>query len=158
LGKNHFLMEPVYFSEKQRFTQAWLWISFGLQSSVALTILFLIPNPATWWVVGITAAVALLLSTATLHTQVRPDGIHYRFFPFHRRWRHIPRQDIRWYYLRTYEPISEYGGWGLRRSAKHGRAYNTRGDQGLQLELTNGQKILFGTGHGEAFREALERL
>ena len=150
-------MEPVYFSEKQRFTQAWLWISFGFQSVAALVLLFLIPNPATWWVVGIIAAVALLLGTATLHTQVRPDGIHYRFFPFHRRWRHILRQDIRRYYLRTYEPISEYGGWGLRRSAKHGRAYNTRGDQGLQLELTNGQKILFGTGHGEAFRAALEK-
>jgi hypothetical protein len=103
---------------------------------------------------GSPAADARLLSTRRSGPTASITG----FFPFHRRWRHIPRQDIRWYYLRTYEPISEYGGWGLRRSAKHGRAYNTRGDQGLQLELTNGQKILFGTGHGEAFREALEKL
>jgi hypothetical protein len=149
-------MEQVYFSEKQRFTQAWLWISFSFQSTAALALLFVIPNPVTWWVVGIIAAVALLLGTASLRTQVRPDGIHYRFFPFHRHWRHIPRQHIRRYYLRTYDPISEYGGWGLRRSARHGRAYNIKGDQGLQLELADGQKILFGTQHGEAFRAALE--
>jgi hypothetical protein len=78
--------------------------------------------------------------------------------PFHRRWRHIGRQNIRRYSPGTCKPLSEYGGWGLRRSAKYSRAYTTRGDRGLQPELTNGQKFLFGTGHGEAFREALERL
>jgi hypothetical protein len=151
-------MEPIYFSEEQKFNQAWLWIPFVLQFAVVMVILFLIPNPATWFVITITCGVALLFLIATLRTQVRSDGIYYQFFPFHLRWHRIGVDQITRYTVRTYEPITEYGGWGLRRSRRHGKAYNVKGDVGLQLELTDGKKILFGTQRGEAFKQALDKL
>jgi hypothetical protein len=43
--------------------------------------------------------------------------------------------------VREYSPLFEYGGWGIRRG-KSGRAYNVKGNIGLQLVLKNGKKIL----------------
>ena len=49
-------------------------------------------------------------------------------------------------YVRTYSPLGEYGGWGLRYSLSgNGMAYNVSGNKGLQLELSNGKKVLFST-------------
>lgn len=151
-------MEPIYFFEEQKFTQAWLWIPFVLQTAIVVGMLLLIPNPATWFVIAITGAVALLLGVATLRTQVRHDGIYYQFFPFHLRWHRIEMAEISQYTTRQYKPIAEYGGWGLRRSARHGKAYNVKGSTGLQLALTDGRRILFGTQRGEAFEQALDRV
>jgi hypothetical protein len=52
-------------------------------------------------------------------------------------------------YVRKYDAISEYGGWGLKVGAfwrkSKGIAINVSGDTGIQLELKNGKKILIGT-------------
>ncbi|AUC86670.1 hypothetical protein CW731_06850 [Polaribacter sp. ALD11] len=51
--------------------------------------------------------------------------------------------------IRTYLPISEFGGWGLRggfffNKGKE-KAVNVSGDIGIQLVLKNGEKLLIGT-------------
>ena len=48
--------------------------------------------------------------------------------------------------VRRYRALREHGGWGLRGSFD-GRvqAYTTAGDQGLELELATGRKVLIGT-------------
>ena len=40
--------------------------------------------------------------------------------------------------------MKEFGGWGIR-VAGDGRAYNAYGNQGVQLILTDGSRILIGT-------------
>jgi hypothetical protein len=51
---------------------------------------------------------------------------------------------------RTYRPILEYGGWGIRYSPfGKGWAYNISGNQGVQLELMNGKRILIGSQRAE---------
>ncbi|SDL02555.1 hypothetical protein SAMN04487898_11451 [Pedobacter sp. ok626] len=63
------------------------------------------------------------------------------------------------YYIRTYSPLGEYGGWGIRYSMSgQGMAYNVSGNKGLQLELNNGKKILIGTNNPTELEAALTKL
>jgi hypothetical protein len=57
-------------------------------------------------------------------------------------------------YIRQYNPIKEYGGWGLKWSSTNA-AYNIMGNVGLQLVLQNGKKILIGTQKPEELRSFL---
>ena len=84
-----------------------------------------------------------------LSTRIDETGIHYKFFPFHWKYKIIRWNSIDKAYIRTYDAISEYGGWGLKGSVlwkkSKGKAINVSGDIGIQLELKNNKKILIGT-------------
>lgn len=93
-----------------------------------------------------------------LNTRIDELGIHYRFFPFHRKLRTISWNEISKAYIRNYDPIGEYGGWGIKAGwgRKHGTAVNVSGDIGIQLILTNGKKILIGTNKKEEAKKVIE--
>ena len=86
------------------------------------------------------------------------DGIHYRFFPLIFRDKLISKAEIQRFEIRKYNPVINYGGWGVKRSFKWGRAYNVSGNIGLQLYLTNGKKVLFGTQRPQAILYAMEEI
>ena len=92
-------------------------------------------------------AAIFMISKVTLHTRIDEKGIHYRFSPLHRKQYAIVWSDMSNIYVRKYNAIAEYGGWGYKGNIlrSSGRAYNIRGNQGIQIELTNGKKILIGT-------------
>lgn len=96
--------------------------------------------------IGLPIAIAVLLLTVKLETAVRSDGLYVRFFPIHMRYKKFTAEDLSEYYARTYKPIVEYGGWGIRYSfVKSGKAYNVSGNKGVQLVLKNGRKLLIGS-------------
>ena len=76
-------------------------------------------------------------------TRIDEKGIHYRFFPFHRKEKIILWTEIQIAQVRKYDAISEYGGWGLKGGfgKKYGTAINTKGNIGIQLVLTNSKKL-----------------
>jgi hypothetical protein len=150
-------MASEYFTERQRFRQVWLWAlltGLGLlfvwayiqqiilgkpwgnnpASDTGLLLFSLIPF-----------GIIVLFLVARLETRIDRRGISYRFFPFHRTWREIEWKKINRAYVRRYKPISEFGGWGVRYGLRGGQAYNISGNQGLQLDLFDGKKILLGT-------------
>ena len=45
-----------------------------------------------------------------LETEVRPDGLYVRYFPFHFNFKRFAADDLSEYYARKYRPIWEYGG------------------------------------------------
>ena len=98
--------------------------------------------------------VGVLFFTVRLETEVRPDGLYVRFFPFHVHYRRFSAADIAQYYARTYRPILEYGGWGIRCGRK-GRAYNMKGNRGVQLVFTDGKQLLIGSQKPEELVEAI---
>ena len=61
---------------------------------------------------------------------------------------------MRWE-ARTYRPILEYGGWGIRYTMGRGWAYNVSGNQGVQLELASGKRILIGSQRAEELARAI---
>jgi hypothetical protein len=91
-----------------------------------------------------------------LKTEVRKDGLHIHFYPLMKRvirFEEITRTDVR-----TYRPIREYGGWGIRSGlGKTGGAYNVSGNRGVQLELSGGKQLLVGSQRPEELAKAIQR-
>ena len=80
----------------------------------------------------------VFMASVRLITEVRADGVvRPDDSPFILNTSRISGGDIEKYYARTYRPIMEYGGWGIRYGVK-GMAYNISGNRGLQLELVWG--------------------
>lgn len=104
-------------------------------------------------------AIMILFFIMRLDTTINEEGIFFRFYPF-QKGKFIPWTAIEKAYVRKYNPISEYGGWGLRTgwSKKTGGAYNTAGDMGLQLEYKDGKRFLLGTQRADELRAFMEGL
>ncbi|MCW3113115.1 MAG: hypothetical protein JWR18_1511 [Segetibacter sp.] len=96
----------------------------------------------------------LLLFNMKLETQIRKDGIYVKFFPFHLSFKEYKWNDVKKSYVRQYNPMSEYGGWGLRWGLA-GKAFNVSGDKGLQLEFLDNKKVLIGTNKAEELKATL---
>ena len=106
----------------------------------------LVPTLLSIIAMAIPIAVTILFFILKLETEVRSDGLYVRFYPMHIRFRKFTRKELAEHYCRTYKPILEYGGWGIRCSfTGKGKAYNVSGNKGVQLVLTNGKKLLIGS-------------
>lgn len=99
-------------------------------------------------------AMLWLYFKSRLVTEVRPDGLFVRFYPFHRRFQHIQAADIENCEVRVYRAIRDYGGWGIRRGVK-GAAYNVMGNRGAYLVLKNGRKLLVGSQKAQMLVDAI---
>lgn len=94
-----------------------------------------------------------------LNTEITEDAISFRFRPFYRSGKVIHRDEIASFKVGTYNPILEYGGWGIRQGwQKKKVAYNVSGKEGLTLTLKNGKSILIGTRRVQAITAAMEKM
>ena len=157
---------PLY-REAQYFRQLWLWVIvlfisllsiYGLIQQVILGIPFG-NNPAPDAVLVIIAVIfglilPLFLYKTNLTVEVHSDGLYIRFFPFHLSFHKLASEDIEGVEVRTYRPIREYGGWGIR-YGRNGKAYNVSGNRGVQLHLSEGKQLLIGSQKSEELCEAL---
>jgi hypothetical protein len=155
------------FKEEQKFTQIWLH-ALLIVSFVPVLIMI-----ARDWiqstdhdskvglitVIGSILLVYGLIYSLKLKTRIDEKGIYYRFIPFHLSVKFISWDDLKSAYIRKYNPISEYGGWGIKGgklwNKSNGVAFNVKGDIGLQLELISGKKILIGTQQEEEIKRVL---
>lgn len=155
--------------EEQRFSRFFRW--FLVFDSVFF-ILFIIglyfflcragekslPVVAIVVILVVPAAVAILFWAAKLQTMVCKDGLYVRFFPFYMKFKRFAFEDISEYYARKYRPIWEYGGWGIRYTFRNGKAYNIRGNKGLQIVFKNGKKLLIGSQNPQELAEAIDSI
>jgi hypothetical protein len=103
-----------------------------------------------WILFGV--GLAYLFYSSKLITEVREDGLYVRFFPLtHQR---IPFGEIEDCEVRTYSPIREFGGWGIR-YGRRGKAYNVSGNRGVQLQLSNGKRLLIGSQRPEELAQVI---
>jgi hypothetical protein len=163
-------MSKPYFKEEQKFNQAWIWVLLIAMSGVWIwqlvqQVFMGIPfgnNPAPDFVVILLGlfplGVVFLFRFLTLETLVDSEGIHYRFRPFQKKFKLIKPEDIINYEVKKYNPLMEYGGWGIRFGAAGGTAYNVRGSQGVLFELKGRKKFLLGTQEPVSIKYALEKL
>lgn len=107
--------------------------------------------------VFIVLLVILLFLNLKLKTRIDEKGIQYQYKPLHFSYRLITWESISKCYVRKYNAIYEYGGWGIRFNfrKKKGKAFITKGNIGLQIELKNGRKILIGTQNKEELQRVL---
>jgi hypothetical protein len=136
----------VVFQEEQPFDQIWLWAVMGIELFVVL--LPLILTGQAWYViamvVGIMVMTFALLGSLKLQTRIDSEGVHYRMRVFHWKEQTIPWHEIDQIYVREYSPIKEYGGWGMRYGSA-GKAFNVKGNYGIQITKKDGKRILIGT-------------
>ena len=161
-------MYYVFFEEEQRFTNRWLWLLISGVSIVSIYALFerIVLNNSTLddpihdkvlvFIGLIPLLIMYLFYKIKFKTRIDNEGIYYQFYPFHLKEKRIGWNEIDKIYVRKYKPIMEYGGWGIRfKPFKKDIAYNIWGNWGLQIEKSNGKKILLGTQRPEDIKRAM---
>jgi len=110
------------------------------------------------WPAVIILALAALVAVcmARLIIEVRPDGLYVRYVPFHRRPRRIALNEVTAVKAVAYQPILQYGGWGIR-FTKKGKAYNARGSRGVRLDYANGRHLLLGSQRPDELAQMIEQ-
>jgi hypothetical protein len=112
------------------------------------------PDPSAYVVAGLGMALAVAAMIGLrLETTVDTDEIRVRLVPFPTRV--IPLAEVETAEPRTYRPVWEYGGWGLKYGVSSGRAYNARGNRGVQLVLTGGRRVLIGSQRADELADAI---
>lgn len=148
----------ILFQEQQRFTQWWLYVS--LVPVVVLEAIMLYREKLPWyewWPLLISIGVFALILLIRMRTVITDEAITVYYFPLLQKPKVFLWTALDKVYVREYSPLSEYGGWGIKGwGSKYGRAYNVKGNKGLQLELKDGKKVLIGTQEPIAIEEVLQ--
>ncbi|MGD8451952.1 MAG: DUF6141 family protein [Phycisphaerae bacterium] len=163
------IQSPTIYEERHRRPHPGFWV-VGLPLAVFGWWLFVsqivlerspvgdAPGCGTTLVVFLWVLFGLLLPaflvSATLSVEVRDDAVRVRLFPI---WgRTVPLDSIVDCQARTYKPLGEYGGWGIRFALDgRGWAYTLRGNRGVQLKLADKRPLLIGSPTPERLAEAI---
>jgi hypothetical protein len=155
------MANPVYFKEVQHFRQLWLILLVLFSTVPAIVIVAFVPDEEEIWVKLVVISILILtlamIFIIRLETEITKEGIRYKFWPFHPKPRMIRYEDIKKIEVRKYEPLSEYGGWGIKGTSKN-RAYNVSGTIGIQIELKSGKKLLLGTNKKDEAETIVRRI
>jgi hypothetical protein len=156
------------FKEQQRFTQTWLIVLLAISVIIPIVIIIneyldenttMSSNEFILTLGGILVSVTFIFFFQ-LKTRIDEFGIHYQFFPFHLSMKTIHWKEINTATVRTYDPIGEYGGWGIKGGLfwdkSKGKCMNISGDIGIQLVFKDGKKILIGTQKKEEATQVLK--
>ncbi len=157
-------MKTMLFSEQQYFRKWWVWlILIGINGLVLYkgfgsllyggSLEYIHPDDVM--VAGTILLVTVFILIIHLDTRIYADGIYVRFFPLNLELKKYGWEEISSSYLREYQPIVEYGGWGLRWGPS-GKALTISGKQGLQLETADGHRLLIGTRKATEMEQTLE--
>lgn len=146
---------PIY-HETQYFRGVW-WVMLLILGVAALMwwgfiqqIVFGQPwgtNPAPdwamwllWLIIGI--GLPLLFWNMGLVTEVHHDRLLIRYVPLYQR--SILWDELNTVSVQTYQPLRQYGGWGIRGFGDR-RAFSVSGDRCVELILKDGSIILLGS-------------
>lgn len=165
----------VLFHEVQEFRR--LWFAFLiLPGSLTLIVLFAfgmyrqlgmgipfgsdpMPDGVLWFIgpfmILLGCFLIFIFLSMRLITTVQGDGVYLRYVPFVNRI--ITFRDIVKCEARTYHPLRDYGGWGIRGGRKR-RAYNVRGNRGVQLGFRDGSSLLIGSQRAEELERAILKM
>ena len=156
------------FKEQQRFTQTWFIVILAISVIVPIVIMVneyldknttMSSNEFILTLGGILVSVTFIFFFQ-LKTRIDEFGIHYQFFPFHLSMKTIHWKEINTATVRTYDPIGEYGGWGIKGGLfwdkSKGKCMNISGDIGIQLVFKDGEKLLIGTQKKEEATQVLK--
>lgn len=117
------------------------------------------PDTGLYIAIALMALLTVALYNMKLSLRITKEGVEYRLFPFHLKYRHILSEEIESIEVVTYNAITEFGGWGLRTSwSGKGKAYTLSGDKALRIGRKGKSAILIGTDNHEELRESLMRI
>ena len=100
---------------------------------------------------------SFFISGTKLITRIYTDGICIRYAPFQRSFLRFGWEEVQQVYMRQYNPLVDYTGWGLK-IGPMGTSYTVSGTLGVQLVLNDGRRILIGTNAPEDMVTVLRQL
>lgn len=154
--------EKILFEEKQKFNQWWLWLLFlGLTGFIAYKIFIEKDYGNGSKTIGIIVLILMfsllvLFYFINLKTRVYSDRIEVKFFPFINHWKKYSFNSIEKMEVIQYNPILDYGGWGIRLGA-----YNISGNKGLKIyykKKNYRDSILIGTQKPEELAKIIKNI
>lgn len=147
------------FEEKQRLNLWWLYLIIGMEAVVISSILIFDKGGINLnqlkevyflpiWVMLIPFLIVYLINTVSFKYQINEINLSYSPWPFGKN-NIIQWGQIQAIYLRRFDALGEYGGWGVKsrlwfKLDDKAYIFNDK-NVGLQVELKNGKKILFST-------------
>jgi len=147
------------FEESQKFRQkaiTWiLYICLAVITIFSAAIIIVEKNSLGFVSFLVVLVFFSLFRIMRLETRITSDAIYYRFFPIQLKARRILKSEIRRIEIATYDPIADYGGWGIR-FGKKGMAYTVIGVRGISITLSSDKNILIGTSQPEAAAKFLK--
>ncbi|MBL4710703.1 MAG: hypothetical protein JKY48_19940 [Flavobacteriales bacterium] len=149
-------MSKTIFEEKQRFNQWWLWLliigsfSFMIYKFIAKDDLIANLPP-----ILILISVVVLFVLIKLKTRIDERGVHIKMFPFHIKTVTYKWEDIYSAETIKYNPLRDFGGWGIRISSK-GKAFNVRGSNGIRIVTKSGDTRMIGTQKMSEAKQVIE--
>jgi hypothetical protein len=156
--------EYFNFTEVQRYRQWWIWLSIAVVNTIVFVKVVTGFNAATASF-NLLAPILFIVTfdlfffLVRLETKIDEVGIWIRFFPFHLRFKCISWTTVSKVFVREYNPLFEYGGWGIKYGfTGYGKAYSINGNKGLQIELLSGKKVLIGTNKAEELELVINQL
>jgi len=180
------MKEELVYVERQRFNRwfvvALLFIADGLFFYTGISIYFVEKtwgnNPMDDRIYIIVLLLLLFISIGfffiRLDTVINKDGVFFRMFPFHPRFKFKSWEQISEAEVKDVNPIKKFGGWGKRNSGlvitrfnirgggfRFGfkrKSYTISGNRVLLLTLTNHKKIYLGTRKPEELSEFLKKI
>lgn len=163
--------KTILFQEKQRFRILWIWIVMICVDALLFYGIYLqlivgqhfgtkpVNNTGLVLITLLALTLTIFFLLARLETCVASDGIMFRFFPFHLKFKFYSWEDILKCTILTYHPLKDYGGWGLRYSFRNkSKAFTVFGNRGLKLELKKGSQILIGTQEEDKMKSILLKI
>lgn len=152
------------FLEEQKFDQKWLWVLLIVVSvvilAVQLSVFFSSSVKASGFGfyfslfnVFLVIGLIWLFAVMKLKTSIDKEKISLKFFPF-------VRKEVDWREIRKAE-VLDYGfvgGWGVRLWTKYGTVYNTKGSEGLFIQLKDNKKFIIGTQRPDEMAEFIKRI
>ena len=117
-------------------------------------------NPGPDWVLWLMLVLfgigfPVFFMSLRLIVEVHGDYLSIHFTPFTRR--KIAFENIEDAKTRSYHPIREYGGWGVKGWSHRKMAYSVSGNQGVDLQLRDGTSVMIGSREPKRLERALEK-
>jgi len=148
------------FTEKQYFKQISLWVILlvVMASSIVPVINVAKTKPlSVLMIISPTLIIMALFFIMNLKTVINTTNISIQFYPFIRKPKKYNWSDISRIELIKYNPLLDYGGWGIRGFSDN-KAYNIQGNIGLKLYFKDNTKLLIGTQKPKELNEVIAQI
>jgi len=147
------------YEEKQHLNLWWLYILLGIETIIIVSILAFSKDGMSFqdlkdayflpvFAILFPYIIIYFVTKNSLTLKISECGINYHYWPFSKN-KFVSWTQIESLYLRKYDALGEYGGWGVKYRLwfkVKDKAYIFNDNTvGLQLILTNGKKLLFST-------------
>lgn len=162
-------MNTLVFSESQRMKMWWVYavcVAIAVVAAWAFIQQIILQNPfgtkpapdaVLYIMLLLSFLLLLLIMTVRLKLRINEKGVHVHYFPFLKRfyqWSQIVSFEVV-----EYDPLKDFGGWGIRHNWKQkSKAFTVSGHHGLSLLMNDGRKVIIGTYKPEKLKVFLKQL